>query len=80
MNLEMRAITVRDKQPELTAMLASEACQQKNMEEQHLLDIIERRFEMEKRRFNPFEETQPRTIPVPIGIDGVRIGGLILDE
>jgi hypothetical protein len=79
-NQALREMIAQDKRPELTAMLASQVCQGKNIEEKHLLDIIEDRFEEAKRRFNPYDPSQPRTTPVQIGIDGVQIGQLNLDR
>ncbi len=71
-------MVARDKRPELAAMLASPVCQEKNIEEQQFLDIIEDRFEDTKRRFNPYDEFQPRATPVHIGVGGVQIGQLVL--
>jgi hypothetical protein len=79
-NQELRTLIAQDKQPELTAMLASQVCQGKNIEEKHLLDVIEDRFEEAKRRFNPHDSSQPRTTQVQVGIDGVQIGQLSLDR
>ena len=76
----MRAIAACDKGPELLAMLANEVCQQKTVDEQQVLDIIEDRFESAKRRFNPSDESQPKTMSVNIGVDGVLIGNLVLDR
>ena len=80
MNRALRSMVARDKRSELTAMLASQVCQEKNVEEWQLLDIIEDRFEDAKKRFNPYDECQLRVTPVHIGIDGVEIGQLFLDR
>jgi hypothetical protein len=79
-NQELRTMITQDKQPELTAMLASQVCQGKNIKQKDLLDVIEDRFEDAKRRFNPYDPSQPRTTPVQVGVDGVQIGQLHLDR
>lgn len=61
-------------------MLANEVCQERNLTIRHLLDIIEDRFEELKRRFNPYDSSQPHKVPVHIGIDGVEVGQVSLDR
>jgi hypothetical protein len=61
-------------------MLATEVCQERAITEQQLLDLIEDRFEDTKRRFDPYDASQPRTTSVCISIDGVLIGHLNLNE
>lgn len=61
-------------------MLANDVCQERNLNARHLQDIIEDRFEGLKKRFNPYDSSQPQKTPVHIGIDGVEVGQVSLDK